>query len=274
MRHPSARSDGRGDLTAARGEPCAGAAPTWLLVGNSRWHWAQGSLDQLRIRHREAGAAGSHPLCRNPQAWAAVGPLDGAWRPDPARQVRTQDVPLDGLPAWLGVDRALAGWLAWRQRGEAVLVADAGTVLSLTCINRSGRFTGGRLIAGLSLQLRAMAQGTAALPESGPAAGLADLLAAGPWPQDTLAAMAVGVSQALAAALATAALERARQEPGCRLVLSGGDAATLLPLIRAQLADRSIRVEPEPDLALRALVALRPDGGPSGIQASPRSAST
>jgi pantothenate kinase type III len=63
-------------------------------------------------------------------------------------RLRVEDVPLAGAPSWLGIDRALAGWEAWRQTGGPVLVVDAGTVLSLTRVDGEGRFQGGRLMAG------------------------------------------------------------------------------------------------------------------------------
>jgi type III pantothenate kinase len=206
-------------------------------------------------------------------AWAAVGRLPANWNPEPAGRVVTADVPLQGMPGWLGVDRALAGWLAWLQRGEAVLVADAGTVLSLTRVDRDGRFAGGRLMAGLGLQWRAMAEGTAALPGAPPPGELSDLLAQGGWPDATGAAMAVGLAHGLAAALAMAWRQARPELPGCRLVLTGGDAPHLLPLVRALLVGETDAAELEPDLALRGLVALRPAPLPWN-QASPRSAST
>jgi hypothetical protein len=121
------------------------------------------------------------------------------------------------LPPWLGVDRALVGWQAWRSAaaGSAVLVADAGTVLSLTCVDRCGRFVGGRLMAGAALQLRALNAGTANLP---PPAGQL-VLDPDPWPQATVAAMQAGVLRGLAAALNAAAEERI-------LIPSGSDVST------------------------------------------------
>lgn len=194
-----------------------------------------------------------------PRAWAAVGPLAADLRLDPATRVSSHDLPLSGLPQGLGVDRALAGWLAWRQRNAAVLVADAGTVLSLTRIDRRGRFAGGRLMAGLSLQLRAMAAGTAALPEPPAPAALAGLLTGPAWPAATGAAMVAGVAHGLAAALVQALRELSAAEGDTRLVLSGGDGALLLPLcLAAAAADQAAAIELQPDLALRALVALRP----------------
>jgi type III pantothenate kinase len=227
-------------------------------VGNSRWHWAEAVPDGLQIQHQspEAGAL-SLARAAPPRAWAAVGPLAADLRLDPATRVRSHDLPLSNLPHGLGVDRALAGWLAWRERNAAVLVADAGTVLSLTRIDRRGRFAGGRLLAGLSLQLRAMAAGTAALPEPPAPAALAGLLTGPAWPAATQAAMVAGVAHALAAALVQALREVTALDRGTRLVLSGGDAALLLPLCLAGLTpEEAGAIELQPDLALRGLVAL------------------
>ncbi len=244
-------------------------------MGNSRWHWAEAAEGGLRIRHREAAEAARDDTAGPPAVWAAVGRLPAGWTPEPSGRVVTADVPLQAMPAWLGVDRALAGWQAWRQRGDAVLVADAGTVLSLTRVDCHGRFAGGRLMAGLRLQLRAMAEGTAALPGAPSPGELCEWLSEEAWPAVTRAAMAVGVAQGLAAALAVA-LRQARAElPGCRLVLTGGDAPSLFPLVQELLAAEAAAVALEPDLPLRGLVALRPQPQPqAGDQANPRSAST
>ena len=64
----------------------------------------------------------------------------GRWQP---QRVLTSDVPLAQLPPALGVDRALAAWAAWQQQRQPVLVADAGTALSLTLVDAAGCFQGG-----------------------------------------------------------------------------------------------------------------------------------
>jgi type III pantothenate kinase len=170
------------------------------------------------------------------------------------------------------------GWQAWRSAsaGSAVLVADAGTVLSLTCVDRCGRFVGGRLMAGAGLQLRALNAGTASLP---PPAGQL-LLDPDPWPQATVAAMQSGVLRGLAGALNAAAEERMLIPSGSdvsnadkcvdkgadkcvdeyvdkgvdewSLWLTGGDGPLLAPLLKA--SRRSWRLAP--NLALDALASL------------------
>ncbi|MFM7315294.1 MAG: type III pantothenate kinase, partial [Cyanobium sp.] len=149
--------------------------------------------------------------------------------------------------------RALAGWRAWQlQGGGAVLVADAGTCLSLTWIDGNGRFRGGRLSAGLALQLRSLAQGTAGLPlpeagTAGPASPAAD-----PWPADTAAAMEQGCLKACTAAVHQGWQELQAGGQACRLWLTGGDGGLLLPELRAAGMEPRLA----PDLVLEGLAAL------------------
>lgn len=221
-----------------------------LLLGNSRWHWADVGPQGLHCWHEPPPVAA--PAWGALRAWAAVGPLPSAGPPPPQRRIDLAQVPLQQLPAWLGIDRALVGWRAWRRQGHGVLVADAGTALSLTWIDAAGRFRGGRISAGLGLQLRSLGEGTALLPRlETPAAGLSDALPA--WPTATEEALLQGCVQATAAAISAAWRQlSAPMDPPCRLWLTGGDAPCLAPLLRAG----GIELEWAPDLALEALAAL------------------
>jgi type III pantothenate kinase len=236
--------------------------PRWLLIGNSRWHWAwpdPTAPGGLAIRHTAPEPPDPDPTAL--LAWAAVGPVP-AGRLPLDRRLALEAVPLGDLPPWLGIDRALGGWLAWRRVGGSVLLADAGTVLSLTWVDGGGRFRGGRLLAGAALQLRAMAAGTAALPDLGEAGWGGDDPALAqppsPWPRATDGAMRAGVLRGLAAAIAAAHRELREQDPGCRLVLTGGDAAVLAAL-PAWGADPAATPQLQPDLGVAALAALRPE---------------
>ncbi len=181
------------------------------------------------------------------RGWAAVGPLPrgSAWL-EPGLRLAVDRVPLADLPAWVGMDRALVGWRAWQLSQGPVIVADVGTALSLTRVNGRGAFAGGRLQAGRSLQLSALAAGTALLPT---VTGWRNqpLEAEGSWPRETAAALERGVCEGLVAAVDRAWQQARRDEPGCRLWITGGDGAWLA---------RSLNHPCHADLALEALAAL------------------
>jgi type III pantothenate kinase len=252
----------------------AAGRPCWLLIGNSRWHWAettttpQTESSGLRVLHLPPPQAPVSP----PVAWAAVGPLVSAAALSHSSRLELAAVPLAGTPAWLGVDRALAGWWAHQLTDGPVLVVDAGTVLSMTRVDGAGRFRGGRLMAGAGLQLRAMAAGAAQL--SSHAVALATALpgtGGDRWPLATVEAMLVGVQEGLAAAIGEAARAARASDSGCRIVLTGGDGKALLPLLRRDPALEEGGLLHRPDLCLEALVALRPVPAEVRAQARPRS---
>lgn len=237
-----------------------------LLVGNSRWHWGQRHVDGLVCWHEPAESAAARLLAEpvgcldDLEAWACVGDLPpGLAFPEGCR-IGLPHIPLRGLPPWLGIDRALVGWRAWSHGPGPVLVADAGTCLSLTRVDAGGHFCGGRLSAGFALQLRSLGQATANLPLAvEPMALELDQR----WPIATAPAMVQGCLQACAAAVlqgvrdpggdwaggASAAGDRAWQ-----LWLTGGDALRLEPELRRQGLEPRLA----PDLALEALAALTP----------------
>ena len=225
-----------------------------LLVGNSRWHWGQRHDDRLHCWHEPAAAAAvnlraeSTSLLADLEAWACVGALPAGLVLPQGRRILLPQVPLGGLPPWLGIDRALVGWRAWCRQGQGpVLVADAGTCLSLTRIDADGQFRGGRISAGLALQLRSLGQGTANLPQQlDPLVSTDD-----PWPAGTAAAMLQGCLQACSAAVLQGVRDLAADQPW-QLWLTGGDAQRLEPELRR----RGLQPRLAPDLALEALAAL------------------
>ena len=233
--------------------------PRWLLIGNSRWHWAcpdPAAPSGLRVEHSPPPSEPPGPdALEHLLVWAAVGPVPAGLLPT-ERRLSLAAVPLAGLPPWLGIDRALAGWRACCLAAGPVLVADAGTVLSLTWLDGAGRFRGGRLMAGAALQWRAMGACTAGLPR-----GLETLAGQDPptepWPQATDEAMRSGVLRGLAAAITAAHLDAEREGGRCRLLITGGDGGALLPLVGSAAGEGPAR-EHHPDLVMEALAALCP----------------
>ena len=239
-----------------------------LLVGNSRWHWGQRQPGGVRCWHEPAAAAALMAVAPSTfndlEAWACVGAMPPGSALPADRRIDLARVPLLDLPPWLGIDRALVGWQAWcRQGHQPVLVADAGTCLSLTRIDGGGRFCGGRLSAGVALQLRSLGQATEQLPQgldSAEAAPGAEADAGSEaWPTATAAAMVQGCLQACAAAIGQGLRDLeaapAAGQPADRpwqLWLTGGDAERLEPELRRQGLEPRLA----PDLALDALAAL------------------
>ena len=249
-----------------------GLASLVVLIGNTHWHWGRrepapgrdglGALHCWSTPPPECLEQGERAQLL---AWAAVGPVPPELELPAQLRLTLEAVPLLGMPIWLGIDRALAGWGAWqrqqerqvqqgrpgdggRSRGGAVLVADAGTALSLTRVAGSGTFAGGRLLAGAGLQLAALAGATALLPKQGLPDSAAQLET---WPIATGAAMASGCLWGLAHAIAGASQHHhPEQSPG--LWLTGGDGPRLAPLLR----ELGQPFELVPNLALEALDAL------------------
>lgn len=199
-----------------------------LLIGNSRWHWGEWADGRLQHHWHRDPQQGLQDLLRHPPAlWSAVGPVPELLTTLPAQRLTTADVPLRQLPNSVGVDRALAAWIAWRRSGHAVFVADAGTALSFTLVDGRGCFCGGRLLAGGRLQLQALHRGTAALPST-----VLDGAEQEAWPSQTAAAMVCGVREGLTAAVVCGYAARPEPEQAWDLWLTGGDAPQLLPGVR------------------------------------------
>ena len=98
-----------------------GGSPRWLLIGNSRWHWAVAKGGELRVEHGPPPVKALEPgWIDDLVAWAAVGPLPTAVSLPPQRRLGLEQVPLAELPPWLGLDRALAGWLAAHRRADGI----------------------------------------------------------------------------------------------------------------------------------------------------------
>ncbi len=146
-------------------------------------------------------------------------------------------------PARLGADRwaALLGARA-RFPDTALVVVSAGTALVVDALTAEGHFPGGMILPGYWLMKQALASGTARLP-------LADGTFT-PFPTTTNDAIETGCLSALSGAIASMAARLASiDQQDIRIVLSGGDAWRLQPLL-------SGRVSVVDNLALHGLAAL------------------
>lgn len=151
-------------------------------------------------------------------------------------------------PGLLGVDRWLAVIGAYARVGGACVVCDIGTAATVDVVAADGRHLGGYIVPGPRLMVASLLGSTsdlaahhAASAASGPVAGLAD---------NTRGAIERGCRLALAA-LVDRSVAEAKLSFGasCRLLLTGGAAADVLPLLRST-------AEHIPDLVLRGLAEL------------------
>ncbi len=149
-------------------------------------------------------------------------------------------------PATLGLDRiALAAGAACSFKGECVVVADAGTAITLDVVDSSGCFRGGRITAGMHLRFESLHQFTSALPL---------LTGEGCKPvigDSTDSCIRSGVVRGIADEI-TETFREYRQLLGCtRLVLTGGDA----PMLHECISSR-IPADHVPDLMARGLLYI------------------
>ncbi len=133
-------------------------------------------------------------------------------------------------PARIGCDRLAAAAAAHRAApaGQAAVVVDAGTALTVDAIDAAGTFLGGVIAPGLRLGLNALSAGTSLLPQVELAA-TPPLL--GKNTPDGLRSGALHGSAALVEGLCTR-LAAALKSP-VEIFLTGGDAPLLQPHIAA-----------------------------------------
>ena len=131
----------------------------FLLVGNSRLHWANFSQNQYKFFHTAKEQKGTENIDINQLIWASVGKLPN-FSLKKENEIKTKNIQLSNLPDYFGVDRALACLAALKTienpLKKDLLIADFGTVLSITKLNSNGSILGGQLIPGFLTQLKSM----------------------------------------------------------------------------------------------------------------------
>ncbi len=68
-------------------------------------------------------------------------------------------------PDRIGVDRLCAAVAAFDRLGQACVVADFGTAITIDCVDDEGVFLGGAILPGLAMGAEALSGGTAQLPK-------------------------------------------------------------------------------------------------------------
>lgn len=172
-------------------------------------------------------------------AYCAVGHMDARLAESLARMsprvlICTNRTPVPmridyGTPHTLGIDRVCAALGACALYPDAtMLVADAGTALTLDIAAPGPTFLGGTISAGASMRLRALNAYTHRLPlvELTPAAQTDPAFGT-----DTASALRIGALRGAAAEIADAARRAVRAFGASRTLLTGGEAPAIIPYI-------------------------------------------
>jgi len=135
----------------------------FLLVGDSRLHWAKYSKNQSKFFHTKKEQKVPENINLDQLIWASVGKLPN-FLLKKENEIKTKDIQLSNLPDYFGVDRALACIAALKiienPFKKDLLIADFGTILSITKLNSNGSIIGGQLLPGFLTQLKSMEQNT------------------------------------------------------------------------------------------------------------------
>lgn len=151
-------------------------------------------------------------------------------------------------PRQLGVDRWVAMIGARAQLKGALLVVDAGTAVTIDAVDRDGRHLGGRIVPGIHLMCDALNTETSDIARAA-AVRRRPGVVAGPFAHDTKAAVLGGATSAICGAIERAAREMRGLAPRPVIVLTGGDASRILPLLDGKPVHR-------PNLVLEGLAHI------------------
>ncbi len=175
------------------------------------------------------------------------------WQTYPNVQILSLDqIPLQQSYPTLGIDRALALWGAGETLGWPALVIDTGTALTFTGGDRGGKLIGGAILPGLGLQLRSLAQKTAALPAIALPQSLPNR-----WANDTPEAIQSGIIYTVMAGVVDFIQSWWQDFPGSAVVITGGDRDLLHYYLQAQYLAIAEQVQVDPNLIFWGIRACR-----------------
>ena len=220
----------------------------YLMIGNTRWHWASKIKEQWKYFHTSPNPNEFKDKDFSQLSWASVGQIPQNIKLCPLKEIHLDDVPLTNLPSHLGIDRALASWSAFKRQSslsskdEDLIVIDAGTILSITKITKKGEFAGGQLISGFTLQLSSMAKGSLNLEMP-----ITKDIPKEIFPYKTENAMIRGAVNGLIGLIL-----QAIEEKNLQVWLCGGDAAIILN----ELKNKNIGINHCPNLVLEGMIDI------------------
>lgn len=198
----------------------------WLAIsiGNSRQHWGWFHGNELLLTLDHPPDYWDEEALDKAESIVVASVVPDAlerWSLVAKAQTLTLDrVPIKGGYEGLGVDRALNILGAGYRYGYPTLVVDFGTAITISATNNSGRFIGGCIMPGFSLQFRALQEYTAVLPQVELPTVLPPAMAL-----TTEQSMQSGVIQVTLAGIEQFCLAWRQRQPQGRVIATGGDSA-------------------------------------------------
>ena len=207
----------------------------YLLIGNSRLHWAFRKNSSYKFMHTLVNDSLPKNIDLNKLMWASVGtyPTNNLLKKN---QVTLKDINLKNIPHFIGIDRALVCFAALnmfkKQLNKNLLIVDLGTTVSITKIDNLGNILGGQLFPGFTTQLKSMEQSTKNLVSPKKL-----LIPNNKFEISTMNAMLRGVYHSI-----TGAIKISFDSTKDILILCGGDANLIGNSLKKEI--KSLFVEP------------------------------
>ncbi len=220
----------------------------YLMIGNTRWHWASEFKEKLKYFHTSPNPKEFRNKDYSNLIWSSVGTIPKNINLCASNKISLKDIPLINLPNYLGIDRALASWSAFQKqsnlliKSQDIIVIDAGTILSVTKITKKGEFAGGQLISGFTLQLSSMVNGAKNLETP-----VSTKIPKETFQYETSNSMIRGAINGLVGLIL-----KILEEEKSPIWLCGGDA----PLILNELKNKNIEIYHYPNLVLEGMIDI------------------
>ncbi len=217
----------------------------YLLIGNTRLHWAFNKNSSYKFSHTLVNDSLPKNIDLKNLIWASVGkyPTNNLLKKN---QVTIKDINLKDIPHFIGIDRALACFAALSmfksKLSKNLLIVDLGTTVSITKIDNQGNMLGGQLFPGFTTQLKSMEQSTKNLVSPNKL-----FIPNKKFEISTMNAMLRGVYNSIAGAI-NISFDRTKDI----LILCGGDANLLGNSLKKEIKDFII----EPNLVMYGMIFL------------------
>ena len=218
----------------------------YLLIGNSRLHWALRKDNSYEFCHTLFDQRFPENINLKTLIWTSVGKYTTNKLLN-NNEISINNLNLKKMPDHIGIDRALACFAAHKiirnKFKKNILIVDLGTTVSITKIDNKGNLIGGQLLPGFTTQLKSMDENTKNLtyPKN-------IFIPSNNFEKNTVKAMLRGVYNSIFGAIKLSF--NPKQD---KLIICGGDANFIGETIRKEIKNIII----EPNLVMYGMIFSR-----------------